>query len=67
MAEAAPKPLVMGRHLIALGLEPGIHFKELLGACFEAQLDGEFSDLEGALVYARDVVESYVGNQPQGK
>lgn len=46
--DAAPKPIVLGRHLQALGLQPGPHFKPILEAAYEAQLDGEFDDLEGA-------------------
>lgn len=42
--DAAPKPLLLGRHLIALGLKPGPRFQPLLDAAFEAQLDGAFAD-----------------------
>ncbi len=59
VAADRPQPLVMGRHLIALGLEPGPHFKELLETCFEAQIDGAFSDLDGALTCAREAVAAY--------
>lgn len=55
----APKALVMGRHLMAMGLEPGAHFKPLLDACFEAQLDGRFSDLEAGLELAEKIVATY--------
>ena len=48
----APKPLVMGRHLIHLGLTPGAHFGPILAACFNAQLDGAFDTLEGGIAYA---------------
>ncbi len=48
-----PKPLVLGRHLIAMGLAPGIGFGKLIEACFEAQLDGVFDDLEGGLEFLR--------------
>jgi tRNA nucleotidyltransferase (CCA-adding enzyme) len=41
---AAPKPLIQGRHLIALGHSPGPTFKPILDAAFEAQLDGMFTD-----------------------
>ena len=51
-----PKPIVMGRHLIELGLEPGRHFKELLEACLEAQLDGLFTDLDGGLEFAQGLL-----------
>ena len=51
IAAAAPKPLLMGRHLIELGLKPSVQFGEWLKVVFEAQLDGAFSDLSGALAY----------------
>lgn len=53
---AAPKPIVMGRHLVELGMRPGPDFKRLLDACFEAQLDGVFSDLPSGLVYLRTLI-----------
>jgi tRNA nucleotidyltransferase (CCA-adding enzyme) len=49
LRESAPKPLLQGRHLIARGMEPGKHFGTLLTEAFEAQLEGEFTDIEGAL------------------
>jgi tRNA nucleotidyltransferase (CCA-adding enzyme) len=48
LQNAAPKPLLLGRHLIARGQKPGAAFGALLGKAFEAQLEGEFTDLEGA-------------------
>ncbi len=51
-----PKPIVLGRHLIELGLEPGPHFKPILDACFEAQLDGVFASLSEGMLYARAVI-----------
>lgn len=53
IADRAPRPIVQGRHLIALGLTPGRHFGPILRALFEAQLDGAFHDLDGGLAYAR--------------
>ncbi len=47
--DAAPKPIVMGRHLIKLGLTPGPEFGHILRAAFEAQLDGKFQTVEGWL------------------
>ncbi|MBI3876918.1 MAG: polynucleotide adenylyltransferase [Verrucomicrobia bacterium] len=46
--DAAPKPILLGRHLIELGLKPGPQFTEILDAAFEAQLEGKFTDLDGA-------------------
>jgi tRNA nucleotidyltransferase (CCA-adding enzyme) len=45
VASTVPTPIVLGRHVIAAGLTPGPRFKEILNACFEAQLDGKFTDL----------------------
>ncbi len=53
LADAAPKPILLGRHLIALGLRPSPRFGRWLDACFEAQLDGAFTDLDGAVAYFR--------------
>ena len=49
VAAQAPRPLIQGRHLIDLGLEPGPSFGPILEAWFERQLEGEFRDLEHAL------------------
>ena len=46
VADSAPKPIVMGRHLIGLGMKPGPEFGRLLKAAYEAQLDGRFSTAE---------------------
>jgi hypothetical protein len=43
----------MGRHLIALGYKPSGKFGEWLGAVFKAQLDGAFTDLDGAVAYIK--------------
>ncbi|MBW8865333.1 MAG: HD domain-containing protein, partial [Verrucomicrobia bacterium] len=48
LRDAAPKPLLLGRHLIARGLKPGAQFGKLLDEAFEAQLEGAFTDLAGA-------------------
>jgi tRNA nucleotidyltransferase (CCA-adding enzyme) len=47
IADGAPKPIVLGRHLIELGMKPGPKFKPLIDAAFEAQLDGAFADEAG--------------------
>jgi tRNA nucleotidyltransferase (CCA-adding enzyme) len=49
IAEDAPRPLVLGRHLLALGRPPGPGFKPVLDAAFEAQLDGAFRDEAGGI------------------
>lgn len=44
---AAPKPIVLGRHLLELGLNPGPELGRMLAAAFEAQLEGKFNDPDG--------------------
>ena len=48
LARQAPRPIVLGRHLLEKGLKPGPQFKTILDALFERQLDGEFSSLKEA-------------------
>lgn len=49
-----PEPILLGRHLITRGLKPGIQFGAILDAAFQAQLDGAFEDLDGALKWLDD-------------
>jgi tRNA nucleotidyltransferase (CCA-adding enzyme) len=44
--ERAPKPILLGRHLLELELKPGPDFGVILDAAYEAQLEGQFLDLE---------------------
>jgi tRNA nucleotidyltransferase (CCA-adding enzyme) len=50
---AAPEPLVLGRHLIDLGVAPGPEMGKLLRALYELQLDGEIATLDDGLAQAR--------------
>ncbi|MBK9215567.1 MAG: HD domain-containing protein [Chloracidobacterium sp.] len=50
----APEPILKGRHLIELGLEPGPDFKRILDAVYELQLDGKIRDLEEAIETAKN-------------
>ncbi len=54
LADGAPRPVLLGRHLIAAGLRPGPEFKRLLDTAFEAQLDGAFADESNALIWLRN-------------
>ena len=51
LLEKAPKPLVLGRHLMERGMVPGPHFKPILDELFELQLDGAFASLEDAVPF----------------
>ena len=52
----APEPILMGRHLIDLGLQPSPKFKEILDTVYELQLDGRVADLEAAIAEARKLI-----------
>jgi tRNA nucleotidyltransferase (CCA-adding enzyme) len=44
-----PAPILKGRHLLELGFNAGPEMGRLLRAAYEAQLSGEFDDLESAM------------------
>jgi tRNA nucleotidyltransferase (CCA-adding enzyme) len=51
-----PKPLVLGRHLIALGVRPGPRMGEVLRAVYERQLDGAIGSVEEGVAAAREML-----------
>ncbi|MGE5358459.1 MAG: CCA tRNA nucleotidyltransferase [Bacteroidales bacterium] len=52
-----PAPLLLGRHLLALGVQPGPRVGEILKRVYERQLDGEVSTLDEAIAAARAMLE----------
>jgi tRNA nucleotidyltransferase (CCA-adding enzyme) len=51
-----PAPILMGRHLLELGVAPGPRMGEILRAVYELQLDGEVEDLDDAVGRARRLI-----------
>lgn len=51
--DSAPQPLLLGRHLKEHQLKPGPHFSKILDHCYEAQMDGAFTNLEEGLSFLR--------------
>jgi len=51
-----PKPLLLGRHLLDLGVPPGPAMGELLKQVYERQLDGEITSIEQAVTLASQMV-----------
>jgi len=49
----APAPLLLGRHLLELGMEPGPAVGTVLKQVYELQLDGRVRTLEEAIAEAR--------------
>lgn len=54
---SAPKPILMGRHLIELGMSPSPKFKKIIEQVYELQLDGKISDIESAIAEARKMID----------
>jgi tRNA nucleotidyltransferase (CCA-adding enzyme) len=51
---SAPKSILMGRHLIALGYKPSDLFSKILHDANEAQLDGIFTDESSGVIWLKD-------------
>jgi len=45
---SAPEPILMGRHLLELGMKPGPNFGKILRAVYDAQLSGDVTTIEEA-------------------
>ncbi len=52
-----PDPLLLGRHLLELGVEPGPRMGEITRAVYEMQLDGRVRTLDDAISEARKLVD----------
>lgn len=52
----APKPILLGRHLIELDIKPGPKFGKILDRAYEAQLDGAFIDEPTGRDYLKKLV-----------
>ena len=51
-----PDPLLLGRHLLALGLEPGPRIGEITSAVYEMQLDGRVRTVDDAIAEAKKII-----------
>lgn len=56
VADSKPEPIVMGRHLIKMGVEPGPRMGEILQELYQMQLDGDFNTLEDGLLKAKKIL-----------
>ncbi len=52
-----PKPLLLGRHLLDLGMPPGPKMGELLKQVYEKQLDGEITTTDAAISLASQMLD----------
>src|ERR1700682_5956827 len=51
-----PAPILLGRHLLELGLEPGPRVGEITKAIYEMQLDGRVRNLEDAKTLVKKIL-----------
>jgi len=58
VASKAPAPILLGRHLLEMGLEPGPRIGEITRAVYEMQLDGRVGSLEEAKEVAKEVMST---------
>jgi len=56
-----PEPLLMGRHLLALGVRPGPAMGDLLRRIYDLQLDGTVTTLDQAIATAEDILRKESG------
>ncbi|HZN11930.1 MAG TPA: hypothetical protein VFC61_09640, partial [Blastocatellia bacterium] len=57
VTERPPPPLLLGRHVLALGLAPGPPVGRVMRAVYELQLDGAVRTLDDAVAAAQRVIE----------
>src|SRR5712692_8060604 len=55
----APAPLLMGRHLLEMGLQPGPRIGEITKAVYEMQLDGRVRNLDEGKRAAQNILRTY--------
>jgi tRNA nucleotidyltransferase (CCA-adding enzyme) len=53
-----PKPILLGRHLLEMGVKPGPEMGRVLKAIYEMQLDGRVADLDTARDEARRLLSA---------
>jgi tRNA nucleotidyltransferase (CCA-adding enzyme) len=53
-----PAPILLGRHLLELGLQPGPQIGELTKAIYEMQLDGRVLSLDDARAFVKTILSA---------
>lgn len=56
VTQTAPLPILLGRHLMELGMQPGPRMGEITRAVYEMQLDGRVQTLEEARTAAQKLI-----------
>jgi tRNA nucleotidyltransferase (CCA-adding enzyme) len=61
-----PAPILLGRHVLAMGFAPGPAVGRIVKAVYERQLDGAVTDLDSALAEARAIIAAGGGADGPG-
>jgi len=67
VASKAPAPILLGRHLLEMGLEPGPRIGEITRAVYEMQLDGRVVTLEEGKEVAKEIMSTDYADYTEGK
>ena len=51
-----PEPILLGRHLLALGMKPGPRVGDILKTVYEQQMDGQVTKLDEAIAAAKPLL-----------
>lgn len=65
--ERPPAPLLLGRHLLEMGLSPGPRVGEITRAVYELQLDGQVRNLDEAKEVANRMISTDSADYTEGK
>ncbi|MGZ5436186.1 MAG: CCA tRNA nucleotidyltransferase [Pyrinomonadaceae bacterium] len=58
LQDGAPAPILLGRHLLEMGMQPGPRVGEITRAVYEMQLDGRVTDLADAKEAAKEMMST---------
>jgi tRNA nucleotidyltransferase (CCA-adding enzyme) len=58
LQDGAPAPILLGRHLLEMGMRPGPRVGEISKAVYEMQLDGRVIDLDNAKQAAKEMMST---------
>jgi len=58
VVDSKPKPIIMGRHLLELGVKPGPEMGQIIDELYEQQLDGKFFTVEEGLNAAKKLINN---------
>lgn len=64
--QEAPSPILKGRHLLDLGMQPGPMMGKLIQECFELQLDGQMESLDEMIFWAKEKLKNLPLLSPEG-